>query len=149
LRLDELMDNGSFVPSLRLYSPGGALFRTVSGTATATISVTATNSGRFIVIVSDGNGGLFGSGTYRLTSNGLSDEFRLCIPIISGTNAYLGAVGGTTNAPFRLYTTTNLATSFALWTPILTNQFDGLGTFLHTNPFSKLETQRFFWLSEP
>jgi hypothetical protein len=45
-----------------------------------------------------------GSGTYQLTVNGLTDGLKLCLPIIFGTNANLGGIGGVSNATFILYT---------------------------------------------
>ncbi|MBI3849788.1 MAG: hypothetical protein HY298_05790 [Verrucomicrobia bacterium] len=147
LQLDELTDtSGNFTPWLRLYGPGGALLGSVSGATTAQINVTATNSGTFIAIVSDGNGALSGTGTYRLTSNGLSDELRLCTPIISGMNVNLGAVGGISNATYVVFTHTNLTIPVTSWTPILTNQLDSFGVFniTITNVFNPTEPKRFF-----
>ena len=148
LRLDELIDGGSFFPWLRLYGPDGALLRSVSGATTAQINLTATNSGAFIAIVGDGNGALSGTGTYRLTSNGLSYGMRLCVPIISGTSVNLAGVGGAPSATYVLFTQTNVATPPAAWTPIRTNQFDSLGTFQYTNLFNPNELARFFRLLE-
>jgi hypothetical protein len=148
LRLDELIDNGTFFPWLRLYGPDGALLQSVSGATTAPINLTATNSGRFIAIVGDGNGCLSGIGTYRLTSNGLSDELRLCVPIIAGASVNLAGVGGVSNATYILFTQTNVVTPAASWTPIHTNQFDSLGVFQYTNVFNPSEQGRFFRLLE-
>jgi hypothetical protein len=100
-------------------------------------------------VFGDGTGGLGGSGTYRLTVNGLTDESKVRVPVISGTNANSGGVGGVSSAVFRLDTTTNLATSAALWTPILTNYFDLFGTFAYTNLFNRTEHERYFRLVEP
>jgi hypothetical protein len=149
LKLDELIDNGDFFPWLRLYGPDGALLRSLSGATTAQINLRATNSGTFIVIVGDGNGSLFGSGTYRLTSNGLSDELRLCIPIISGTNVDLGGVGGVSNATYVLFTHTNVTIPVASWTPIRTNLFDSFGVLDYTTLFNPTESQRYFILRTP
>jgi trimeric autotransporter adhesin len=144
LKLDELIDSGSFFPWLRLYGPDGALLKSVSGATTAQINLTATNSGTFFAIVSDGNGALSGIGTYRLTSNGLSDEMRLCLPIVSGTSVKLAGVGGVPSATYVLFTQTNVATPAASWAPIRTNQFDSLGVFQYTNVFNPSERERYF-----
>jgi hypothetical protein len=148
LKLDELIDNGGFFPWLRLYGPDGVLLRSLSGATTAQIDLRATNSGTFILIVSDGNGSLLGAGTYRLTSNGLSDELRLCIPIISGTNVNLGAVGGVSNATYGLFTHTNVTAPVASWTPIRTNQFDQFGVFDYTTLYNPAERERYFLLRQ-
>jgi trimeric autotransporter adhesin len=149
LRMDELVSGSSLTPWIRLYGRDGTLLNSVFGAATAQINRSAPVTGRYLVVVGDGTGGLGGSGTYRLTVDGLTDELKVCVPVISGTNAKLGGVGGITNAVFRLDTTTNLATPAALWTPILTNYFDVFGTFTYTNPFSRTEPARFFRLSDP
>src|ERR1022692_1419578 len=149
LRMDELVSGSSLTPWIRLYGRDGTLLNSVFGAATAQINRSAPVTGRYLVVVGDGTGGLGGSGTYRLTVDGLTDELKVCVPVISGTNAKLGGVGGITNAVFRLDTTTNLATPAALWTPILTNYFDVFGPFTYTNPFSRPEPARFFRLSEP
>ena len=67
VRAGEITDTNTFYPWVRLYSPGGTLLSTSYGTAAAEVSTTAASSGTFIVVVSDGNGGLSGSGDYRLT----------------------------------------------------------------------------------
>jgi trimeric autotransporter adhesin len=149
LRIDELVSGSSLTPWIRLYGRDGTLLNTIAGSATAQISRSAPVTGRYMVVVGDGTSGLGSSGTYRLTVNGLTDELKVCVPVISGTNANLGGVGGVTNAVFRLDTTTNLATPAALWTPILTNHFDLFGTFIHTNPFSRTERERYFRLFVP
>jgi hypothetical protein len=118
----------------------------VSGATTALINLTTTNAGNFIVIVSDDNGGLYGSGTYRLTSNGLSAGLKLCLPAFSGTNVNVAGIGGVSNATFILFTQTNVATPRASWTPILTNQFDQYGVFTRSNVSGRDEPQRYFYL---
>jgi hypothetical protein len=130
---------------VRLYGPNGVLLGSSFGTAFAEVNATATNRGTFLAVI--GNNDYHnnaGSGTYQLTVNGLSSEMRLCLPKISGTNLNLSAVGGPTNATFVVFTETNVATPLTLWTPILTNQFDQFGVFVHTNRFDPAEPRRFF-----
>jgi trimeric autotransporter adhesin len=133
LTLDELVDNGSFFPWLRLYGPDGALLQSVSGATTAQINLVATNGGTFMVIVSDGNGALSGTGTYRLTSNGLANALRFCIPTVSGAGVKLAGIGGVPSATYILFGQTNATVHAAFWTPLRTNQFDSLGLFQYTN----------------
>jgi hypothetical protein len=144
LQMDELVGTNTFTPWLRLYGRDGTLIRSVSGAATALISVVATNAGTFTLLAGDGNGGLFGSGTYRLTVNGLSDGLKLCNPTFSGTNVNMAGIGGASNATFILFTQTNAATPLVQWTPILTNQFDQYGVFFKSNVSSRFEEQRYF-----
>jgi hypothetical protein len=144
LRVDELVDNGVFFPWLRLYSPSGALLGSVSGATTAQLNLVAGTDGTFTALVSDGNGALSGSGTYQLTSNGLSDEPRMCVPAISGSNLFLTGVGGVSNAVYVLYQTTNVATPQALWTPIATNVFNQFGVLNRTNLYDPSVPQQFF-----
>ena len=68
VRMGEITDtSGNFTPWVRLYSPDGTLLDSGFGASAGEVSVTATNSGTFIVVAGDGNGALSGTGTYRLT----------------------------------------------------------------------------------
>ena len=118
--------------------------RSVSGASTAQFSLLATNGGTFLVVAGDFSGGYAGSGAYRLTVNGLSDDLRLCDPRISGTNATLSGVGGVFGAEFTVLTSPLVEAPLATWTPLFTNQFDFYGTFARTNPFVRNEPKRFF-----
>ena len=148
-RMDELVNGSSLSPWLRLYVRDGVLLKSVSGAATAQISVAATNTGNFFLVAGDGSTGLGGSGAYQLTANGLSAGVKLCIPVIAGTKATLTGIGGPPGTNFILFTHTNVITPFAFWTPLLTNQFDAFGVFNATNPFSRAERERYFRLLEP
>jgi len=137
----------NFNGNLHLYGPTGALLAKSDGATADTIAYTATNSGAFTVLVSSFF--IDGTGDYQLNGNGLADGLKLCVPTIAGTNGNLGGVGGFVNAPFVLFTHTNVSASFALWTPILTNVFDSFGVFSHTNLFNPADPQRFFRLRSP
>jgi hypothetical protein len=123
----------NFIGYLQLYGPNGALLDAVGGYPVTDdlMAYTATNCGTFTVLVSDGYGG--GTGTYGLTANGIFDALILSPPVISGTKLILKAVGGTTNASFVLYSTTNVTTPGGLWTPVLTNHFDQFREYNYTN----------------
>lgn len=124
----------NFVGKLQLYGPNGALLQAVGSYPQKDdlIAYTATNSGTFTVLVSDASGG--GAGTYGLTSSGIFGALSLSSPVVvSDTNLIVQGVGGTTNASFVLYSTTNLMTPWGLWTPMLTNHFDQFGRFNYTN----------------
>jgi hypothetical protein len=112
----------------------------------AVLNFAATNTGIYTALVDSGNPN--GAGTYRLTGNGLSDELNLCIPKVSGVNLNLGGLGGTANATFILFTSTNVVTPAELWNPILTNQFDSFGVFDYTTLFNPSEPSRFFLLQQ-
>ena len=84
------------------------------------------------------------TGTYGFTANGLIDDLRLCFPVISGTNLTLNGVGGTNGVSFKLYSTTNIATPWALWTPVLTNQFDQFGVLNYSNLYNPASLQKYF-----
>jgi hypothetical protein len=148
LSLNRLVNNGGFDPWLRLYGPTGALLGSVANATSAQINLTATNSGTFTIIVSDGSGTLSGTGTYQLISDGLSDGFKTCSPVISGTVLNVSGVGGTSGTNAILFTTTSIANP-ALWIPIRTNPFNQFGVFQYTNGFNPSEPQRFFRLSHP
>jgi hypothetical protein len=139
---------GRYGGLLELYGPNGALLQTTSDGTNLSIAYTATNCGTFTVLVSAdfGDGVEGGTGTYGLTANGLVYELMECLPKISGTNFTFNGVGGNTNANagFVLYSTTNVATPFGLWTPVLTNQFDQFGVFGYTNIYNLTQRQEFF-----
>ncbi|HEY3857391.1 MAG TPA: putative Ig domain-containing protein [Verrucomicrobiae bacterium] len=62
--------SGYFYPWIRVYGPDGALVGSTDpgSVAAAEVALTATNTGSFIVVVSDGSyGGLDGVGTYQLS----------------------------------------------------------------------------------
>ena len=150
LQVNELTTTNAFNPWLRLYGPNGMLIGDSgvnSSLAVAQVAVAATNGGTFTVIVTDSAfGGFDGTGTYRLSSNGLSDGLKLCFPTFPGTNVALAEVGGVPGATFVLFTQTNIAAAVALWTPIYTNQFDSFGVGSETNAFNRTERQRYFHL---
>ena len=129
---------------LELFGSKGVLLKTTGGSTVSSIAYTATNCGTFTVLVSSWFSE--GTGTYGLTANGLSDELRECLPKISGTNFTFNGVGGNNNAnaSFILYSTTNIATPFRLWTPVLTNHFDQFGVFAYTNIYNPAQRQQFF-----
>jgi len=134
----------NFIGYLQLYGPNGALLDAVGGYPVTDdlITYTATNCGTFTVLVSDGYGG--STGTYGLTANGIFDVLRLFSPVISGTNLLLKGAGGTTNAGFILYSTTNLTTPWGLWKPVLTNHFDQSRVFNYTNAYNPATPQEYF-----
>jgi hypothetical protein len=134
----------NFIGYLQLYGPNGALLDAVGGYPVEDdlMAYTATNCGTFTVLVSDGYGG--GTGTYGLTANGIFDVLRLFSPVISGTNLVLKGAGGTTNAGFVLYSTTNITTPWGLWTPVLTNHFDQFRVFNYTNGYNPAQPQKYF-----
>lgn len=147
IRADEIVQTNSFAPWVRLYGPNGVLIGSSFGAAFGQVARSATNSGNHTVVI--GNNDYYnnaGSGTYALTVNGLRDDFRLCNPTFSGTNANVGAVGGEPGATFILFTQTNVATPLVSWTPILTNQFDQYGVFIRSNVSGRYEPQRYFFL---
>jgi hypothetical protein len=142
-----LLTTTNFDGKLDLYGPGGVFLKTAfSGTA-ASMAYTTTNGGTFTLLVRSYFSG--GTGTYQLSANGLSDGLKLCLPNISGTHGNLGGVGGVANTNFVLFTQTNVNASFALWTPIRTNQFDSFGVFNYTNLLNPADPQRYFRLRSP
>jgi len=105
------LNTTNFFGRLLLYGPSGALLATVQNNTSLSITYTTTNSGVFTVLVSSFFAG--DTGTYGLTANGLSYELRFCTPVISGVNLTIEGVGGTSNAVFVIYSTTNVTTPFA------------------------------------
>ena len=134
----------NFFGHLQLYGTNGVLLRS-AGSYPVTddlISYTATNCGTFTVLVSDVYGGE--AGTYGLTASGIFDVLKLFSPVISGSDLTLKGAGGTTNALFVLYSTTNLTTAWGLWTPVLTNRFDQSRVFNYTNAYYPAQPEKYF-----
>jgi trimeric autotransporter adhesin len=149
VRATQITETNSFAPWVRLYGPNGALIGSSFGALFGEVTLRATNSGTFLVVVCNSDYyNNAGSGTYQLTVNGLSDGLKLCSARISGANLNLAGVGGVSNATYILFTQTNVATPAASWTPIRTNQFDSFGVFQYTNTFNRNEPWRYFRLLE-
>lgn len=147
VRVDEITQTNNFAPWFRLYGPNGVLIGSTFGATFAQLALTTTNSGSFLLAIANNDYyNNAGSGTYQMTVNGLSDGFKLCIPVVAGTTVGLGGVGGISNATFILFTHTNVATPLASWLPILTNQFDQYGAFRRTNAFDRAEPERYYRL---
>jgi len=148
LQMDKLTGS-PFTPWIRLYGRDGTLLNTISGASTAQVIRSAPATGNYLLVLTDFSGGYSGSGTYRLTVNGLTDGMKSCIPVVSGTNLKLSGVGGQSNSTFVVYSATNLTTPVSLWNPVATNLFDGFGTFTITNAFSSNIPQQYFILKLP
>ncbi len=142
-----LLTPTGFAGDLRLYGPDGALLKTAASGTAAAINYTTTNCGTFTVLVTSYSSG--GTGTYGLTANGLSDGLKLCVPVIKGPALTLNGIGGGSGATFVLYSATNAAASFGLWTPIVTNQFDRFGVFDYTNGHYPALHQQYFRIVVP
>jgi hypothetical protein len=150
INVTELVGGSTLTPWLRLYGRDGVLLKNLSGAATVQFTnFPAPASGTYTVVVSDLSGGWAGTGTYRLTVNGLTDGLKLCPPMIVGPNISLTGIGGVSGATYILLTTTNVPTPLNLWTPILTNQFDQFGSMEVDNVRDPAESQRFFILKRP
>src|SRR6185295_8353919 len=67
VRSGEITDTNTVTPWVRIFGPNGKQLDSGFGALAGEVSVTATNSGTFVVLAGDGNGALSGSGTYRLT----------------------------------------------------------------------------------
>lgn len=68
---------------------------------------------------------------------------------VANTGLVLSGTAGVANANFYLLGTTNLATPPANWPRLLTNQFDGAGNFIFTNPLNPTAPQTFYRLQVP
>ncbi len=146
LTVTELVNGSGLYPWIRLFGRDGTLLNSVSGPATAQIIRTAPTSGIYTLVIGDGNSSLGASGTYQLDVNGLTDEMRLCMPVVLGTNLNLRGIGGISNTTFVVYSHTNATTPYVQWTPFLTNQFDQFGVFSRSNALNRAERQRYFRL---
>ncbi len=87
--------------------------------------------------------------TSALNTSGTLSVVVLSSPIIgtlsfSGGNLVLSGTGGNTNFTFYILAATNLVSP--IWVPVSTNQFDGNGNFIVTNPINPASQQTFYRL---
>jgi len=144
---EKLGGTGSFGPRLRLHGKNGALLANAQHANAALLTYKTTNTGPFTLVI--GSGTANQNGTYRITATGIVDDhLSLCSPLVAGTNLSLAGLGGTPQATFVIYTSTEVTTPTALWSPYVTNQFDSLGLFELLSTFNKNEPERFFRLLE-
>ena len=68
---------------------------------------------------------------------------------ISNGKLVLTGSGGITNGNYYVLTSTNLAAPLTNWTRLLTNQFDGSGSFNFTNPINQNSAHSFYLLQIP
>jgi hypothetical protein len=139
-----LANTTNFNGKLQLYGSNGMLLKKAEGSTDNLIAYTATNCGTFTILVSSDDFNGADTGTYGLTANRLEDSMRVCFPVISGASLTVNGVGGPTNAGFVLYSATNIATPFGLWTPVLTNPFNQFGMFSYTNAYNPALAQKYF-----
>jgi hypothetical protein len=146
LGVTELVGGSSLTPWLRVFNRDGLMLKTVSGAGTAQTSFVAPDSGTFTVVLADLSSAYAGSGTYRLTVNGLSTGLKVCPPNAGAGQPYTTIIGGDPNIGFSVLTTTNVETPKALWDVIPTPRFDRFNNLNYTN-FNPTEDHRFFrWL---
>ncbi|HEX7469636.1 MAG TPA: hypothetical protein VF437_02720, partial [Verrucomicrobiae bacterium] len=69
--------------------------------------------------------------------------------IITNGNVILSGTGGTTNVPYYVLASTNIAMPSTNWTRIATNNFTATGGFTYTNVLNLNLPQRFFRLELP
>ena len=96
VRVGEITDAGSFDPWVRLYGPNGALLASDSEFSVGEVTVRATNSGTFLVVV--GNSPYnsdAGSGTYVLTLAKTGDAAAVSAGDEGGSLAGAGLYNGT------------------------------------------------------
>ncbi len=68
---------------------------------------------------------------------------------LSGTNLVFSGTGGTTNSPYIILVSTNLAAPRTNWLKIATNQFSPSGSFGFTNALNPAAPQTYYILQQP
>jgi hypothetical protein len=61
----------------------------------------------------------------------------------------MSGIGGPTNAPYYVLSSTNLSVPVSAWTRLATNVFSAAGTFSVTNSVDSLSPQKFYLLQLP
>ena len=128
LQLNET-GTGTLRPWMRLYGRDGARINSEANANGARISRLIPASGTYVVVIGDGNSGLGGIGSYRLTGEGqygLYGSAKVC-PVKTGSTFSLDGAGWPAGAPYIVTATTDLTLPLAIWTPIATNTFRSFG----------------------
>ena len=97
VRMGEITDTNVFFPWVRIYGPNGVLLDSGANQSVGEVTARATNSGAFLVVVSDGNGTRSGSGAYRLTLAKTGSPLLISAGDeggqMSGVSSYSGTIG--------------------------------------------------------
>lgn len=150
LGVGELVSGSTLTPSIRLFSWDGSLLKSASGAGSAQLSVVTPGSGTYTVVVSDLSSFYTGSGTFRLSVNGLTTGLKICPEGSDTQYSYVSLAGADPSNGFRLLTSTNVDTPFQLWEQIPASQFDVYNNVNYTNPVAPAgEARRFFRWSGP
>jgi hypothetical protein len=146
----ELVSGSPLTPWIGLYGRDGVLLQSGSAAGTTGFAnFVVPSSGTYTVVLKDFSGFFTGSGTYRLTVNGLVDALRLCVPHIAGGSVDVIGIGGVPGTDYRLLTSTDVAAPRAQWTSVQTGQFDQYGTVNYSAVFDPNDRHRFFRLEKP
>ncbi len=140
LGVSELVSGSTLTPSIRVFNWDGSLLKSASGAGSAQVSMVVPGSGTYTVVISDLSSFYLGSGTFRLTVNGLTTGIKICPEGADTQNSYVTVAGGDPSNGFALLTTTHVPAS----------QFDIYNNLLYTNPLTVPgEARRFFRWSGP
>ncbi len=143
-----VLNTTNFIGNIELFGAYGNLLQSADSYANLSINYTVTNCATFTVLLSSYDDG--GTGTFGLTDNRLAGGLREWPPVITRTNLVIMGAGGTKNATYTVYSSTNLSTPFAKWTPVVTNAFNVFGAFNFTNTINPaLQKQVFYRLVVP
>ncbi|HEX3626985.1 MAG TPA: SBBP repeat-containing protein [Verrucomicrobiae bacterium] len=121
----------------------------VSGATSSTLILTnvqTSDTGTYTVFVN--NGIQFSNVSATLTVILPPSATFTSFAPAAGNGMVFSGTGGATNGTYSVLTSSNLMAPIPQWTPIATNQFDGNGQFIFTNPVSTNGSQ-FFILKEP
>ncbi len=150
LGVSELVSGSTLTPSIRVFNWDGSLLKSASGAGSAQVSMVVPGSGTYTVVISDLSSFYLGSGTFRLTVNGLTTGIKICPEGADTQNSYVTVAGGDPSNGFALLTTTNVDTPLNLWDHVPASQFDIYNNLLYTNPLTVPgEARRFFRWSGP
>ncbi len=149
LELGEMVASSPLTPWLRLYGPDGSLLKAPYAAASVQVSMSLPIDGTYVVLVGDRSSGWAGTGTYRLSVNGLSDGMKLCASLALGQKVDLTGIGGPPGSTFVLWAVSDVPAPPERWAPVLTNQFDQFGVMHVRDVVDPLDPNRFFMLETP
>ena len=143
LYLNKTGGDADFVPSVRLYSPTGALSGTATGSNVA-LSLSAPTSGFYTVVIGDGSAGGAAAGTYVLEGSGISDSLTICAPQLYGTNMVVQCTGGVASNDCVILTSIDPTLSMLSWTSMISGKLSSLGDYTVTNTVDPASPCRYF-----
>ena len=110
-------------------------------------NVQSSDQGNYSVIISNAAGVTTSSNAVLTVVSSSRPQFSSLS--LSGANLIIRGTGGPANGNYFVLASTNVKLPLAMWTSILTNQFNAGGDFVFTNAITPSVPKRFYTLQVP